>query len=262
MLDWLAVRLGYPDRHAYAAWHQRGLLYHLFSGGWGLPGLLRVQRLVAPSAGAAGGDARAFLAACAPALTATLVLGQREEDLRTVAQALGTGEPGGGNRSARCARGPGSLRTAPARNMMRVSGSTPCQVGLLVTAHSAELCWMYAVSPVAVRQRPYHRRLQLVCKQPPCAHAEPRELIQSHFEVLMGLVFPRNVTGRAEDRQFVVEKLARGTIAAFLTSEHPAGCPACWPRCGTVLHAQRAELGRPSVLACALAQPSQAHTPP
>lgn len=93
-MDWVAARLGYPDRHAYAAWHQRGLLYHFFSGGWGLPGLLRVQRLVAPTAGAAAGDARAFLAACAPALTATLALGQREEDVRAVAQALGTGEQG------------------------------------------------------------------------------------------------------------------------------------------------------------------------
>ncbi|KAL4452130.1 hypothetical protein ABPG75_007792 [Micractinium tetrahymenae] len=138
MLDWLAVRMGYPDRHTYAAWHQRGLLYHFFSGGWGLPALLQVQRLVAPTAEAAAGDARAFLAACAPALTGTLVLGQKEEDLRIVAQVLGT---------------------------------------------------------------------------------EPQELIRSHFEVLMGLVFPLNVTGRAEDRQFVVEKLARGTIAAFLTTE-------------------------------------------
>lgn len=56
-------------------------------------------------------------------------------------------------------------------------------------------------------------------------------MIRSHFDVLVGLVFPLNVTGRAEDRQFVVEKLARGTIAAFLTSECPAGLvqlPAPW----------------------------------
>ena len=131
-LDWVAARLGYPDRHAYVAWHQRVLLYHWcgiapaslrpangrvvlhmhdakaaaplgarlcrrrplpcrFSVGYRLQHWLVVQCLVAPSAEAASGDARAFLAACAPALTAMLVYGDRGDDLQALAQALGKG---------------------------------------------------------------------------------------------------------------------------------------------------------------------------
>lgn len=93
-LDWLAARLGYPHRHAYAAWHQPALAYHWFASPWGLSHWLGLQRLVAPSPEAAAGDPAAFAAACAPVLTAMLVyspLPQRGGELEALAQMLGTG---------------------------------------------------------------------------------------------------------------------------------------------------------------------------
>ena len=93
-LDWLAARLGYPHRHAYAAWHQRALLYHWFGAAWRLSHWLGLQRLVAPTPQAAAGEPAAFLAACAPALTAVLVYSQRDEELGLLAQMLHTGAGG------------------------------------------------------------------------------------------------------------------------------------------------------------------------
>jgi hypothetical protein len=87
-LDWVAALLRYPHRHAYAAWHQRALLYHWVSAGYSLQHWMAVQRLVAPSREAAAGDTRTFLAACAPALVSTIVYGQRSEDLGLLATAL------------------------------------------------------------------------------------------------------------------------------------------------------------------------------
>ncbi|PSC71129.1 serine threonine-kinase ATM isoform X1 [Micractinium conductrix] len=89
-LDWAAARLGYPHRHAYAAWHQRPLLYHFTEAGCGLVQWQAVLRLVAPTPEAAAADGRAFLQACAPALVGTLVLCQREADLGLLALSLGT----------------------------------------------------------------------------------------------------------------------------------------------------------------------------
>ena len=90
-LDWLAARMGYPHRHAYAAWHQRALLYAWFSAGFTLNHWLAVQRLVAPTPEAAAAGPQPFLAACAPGLTATLVYGQKEGDLQQLAQYLQQG---------------------------------------------------------------------------------------------------------------------------------------------------------------------------
>lgn len=90
-LDWVAALLRYPHRHAYAAWHQRALLYHWVSAGYSLQHWMAVQRLVAPTREAAVGDTRTFLAACAPALVSTIVYGQRAEDLGLLATALNKG---------------------------------------------------------------------------------------------------------------------------------------------------------------------------
>lgn len=95
-LDWVAARLHYPHRHAYAAWHQRALLYHWVSAGYTLQHWMAVQRLVAPSREAAAGDTRTFLAACAPALVSTIVYGERSEDLGLLGTALNKGGVGGG----------------------------------------------------------------------------------------------------------------------------------------------------------------------
>lgn len=92
-LDWLAARLGYPHRHAYAAWHQRPLLFYWFGAQWELQHWVELQRLVAPTPEAAAADVRSFLAASAPALTATLVFSQRGDQLEALAQALGTRAP-------------------------------------------------------------------------------------------------------------------------------------------------------------------------
>ena len=90
-LDWVAALLRYPHRHAYAAWHQRALLYHWVSAGYSLQHWMAVQRLVAPTWEAAAGDTRTFLAACAPALVSTIVYGQQAEDLGLLATALNKG---------------------------------------------------------------------------------------------------------------------------------------------------------------------------
>jgi len=52
--------------------------------------------------------------------------------------------------------------------------------------------------------------------------AEPRELVEDFFDVLMALVFPYTVTGRPEERQMAVNMLAGGTMATLLKSE--GGC--------------------------------------
>ena len=91
-LDWLAARMHYRDRHAYAAWHLRALVYNWFGAGWGLQHWLAVQPLVAPSAAAAAGDPRVFLEACAPPLASTLMFSKGQElQLEVLAQQLGTG---------------------------------------------------------------------------------------------------------------------------------------------------------------------------
>ncbi|KAL4857208.1 Serine/threonine-protein kinase ATM [Chlorella vulgaris] len=87
-LDWLAACLGYPHRHAYAAWHQRGLLFEWVSNNWSLLAWCNVQTLVAPTPEAAAADTSAFLAACAPTLTAMLVWGERQMELAAVAEQL------------------------------------------------------------------------------------------------------------------------------------------------------------------------------
>jgi hypothetical protein len=91
-LDWLAACLGYPHRHAYAAWHQRGLLFEWVSNNWSLLAWCNVQTLVAPTPKAAAADTSAFLAACAPTLTAMLVWGERQMELAAVAEQLRVGE--------------------------------------------------------------------------------------------------------------------------------------------------------------------------
>jgi hypothetical protein len=87
----VAAALGYPDRHALAAWHHPALIFAWFSGPRedlrDVGALLSVRALLAPDAGAAA-DAGAFAAAAAPAAVATLVLLQDGLNLATLAAVL------------------------------------------------------------------------------------------------------------------------------------------------------------------------------
>ncbi len=86
-LDWAAAELGYADRFAYAAWHHGALVHAWFvAGGGDVPGLLRAAPLLAPDAAAARSP-RAFAAAAAPALAATLVALQDVPGLAALAAA-------------------------------------------------------------------------------------------------------------------------------------------------------------------------------